>query len=96
MLGDTNLDGSVNAADFVALANHFNKSSAVWSDGDVNYDGVVNAIDFNVIAANYGQTLADAPPQSRPVPEPQTGCVVAVPMFVLTARAARGRGRVAA
>ena len=40
--GDANLDGTVNALDFNAVATGFGKSGSVWSSGDFNYDGVVN------------------------------------------------------
>lgn len=52
--GDANLDGTVNAADFVLLSNHFG-SAAGWSQGDFNYDGTVNAADFVLLSNNFGQ-----------------------------------------
>ena len=52
--GDANLDGTVNLADFNALAANFGQSGRVWVQGDFTYDGVVNLIDFNALAANFG------------------------------------------
>jgi hypothetical protein len=56
--GDTNLDGTVNTLDFVALAGSFQKSGKLWTDGDFNYDGTVNALDFNALASDFGKTIA--------------------------------------
>ncbi|MGA2443467.1 MAG: dockerin type I domain-containing protein, partial [Tepidisphaeraceae bacterium] len=46
LLGDANLDGLVNAADFTILAANFNQPVTGWDQGDFNYDGLVNAADF--------------------------------------------------
>ena len=53
-LGDANLDGTVNLADFNRIAANFGASSGLWSRGDFNYDGITNLIDFNRLAANFG------------------------------------------
>jgi autotransporter-associated beta strand protein len=55
LLGDANLDGLVNAADFNIIAANFNQSVTGWDEGDFNYDGLVNAADFNELAANFNQ-----------------------------------------
>ncbi|MGA2440018.1 MAG: hypothetical protein ABSH08_03600 [Tepidisphaeraceae bacterium] len=55
LLGDANLDGLVNAADFTILAANFNQSIRGWDQGDFNYDGLVNSTDFNDLAANFNQ-----------------------------------------
>ncbi|HEY1685395.1 MAG TPA: dockerin type I domain-containing protein [Tepidisphaeraceae bacterium] len=63
--GDTNLDGTVNAADFEVLSQNlgkFNSGGATWSDGDFNYDGIVNADDeslFLLGAASYQASLPE-------------------------------------
>ncbi|MGA2443573.1 MAG: autotransporter-associated beta strand repeat-containing protein, partial [Tepidisphaeraceae bacterium] len=51
LLGDANLDGLVNAADFTILAANFNQPVTGWDQGDFNYDGLVNAADFTDLAA---------------------------------------------
>src|SRR5205085_6992772 len=39
--GDANLDGVVNFADLLPLAQHFNQPDTRWDQGDFNYNGVV-------------------------------------------------------
>ena len=72
LLGDTNLDGVVNAIDFNALASNFGYDpDKSWISGDANYDGVVNTADFNALASNFNEPLA-APALGAFVPEPST------------------------
>jgi hypothetical protein len=58
LFGDSNLDGTVNAVDFNALATHFGNQSSVWATGDFNYDGVVNSLDFGQLATSYGPVMS--------------------------------------
>ncbi|MGA2443222.1 MAG: dockerin type I domain-containing protein, partial [Tepidisphaeraceae bacterium] len=58
LLGDANLDGLVNAADFTILAANFNQPVTGWDQGDFNYDGLVNAADFTDLAANFNQGIS--------------------------------------
>jgi hypothetical protein len=60
LLGDANLDGLVNSADFNILAANFNQSITGWDQGDFNYDGIVNSADFNALAANFNQGVSGA------------------------------------
>ena len=60
LLGDANLDGLVNAADFTILAANFNQPVTSWDQGDFNYDGLVNAADFTDLAANFNQSVSGA------------------------------------
>ena len=64
LLGDLNLDGKVNGADFLILATNFNLSGRSWDQGDSSYDGKVNGLDFLMLAANFqrsaGQSAASA------------------------------------
>jgi hypothetical protein len=55
LLGDANLDGLVNGADFGILAANFNKSATSWDQADFNYDGLVNGADFGDLAANFNK-----------------------------------------
>jgi len=56
LLGDANLDGKVNGADFTLMATNFNDSvTAGWDQGDFNYDGAVNGGDFVLLADNFNQ-----------------------------------------
>jgi autotransporter-associated beta strand protein len=75
--GDANLDGTVNALDFNAVATNFGDPTAnLWTQADFNYDGQVDTLDFTAMAQNFNQTLSSAPPAptlSSLVPEP--GCL---------------------
>jgi hypothetical protein len=60
LLGDLNLDGVVNSADFILFADSFGQSggaAAAYYHGDVNYDGTVNSEDFILFADNFGKSL---------------------------------------
>jgi uncharacterized protein YjbI with pentapeptide repeats len=64
--GDADLDGNVDFADFVTLANHFDGPGG-WGDGDFDADGKVLFADFVILANNYGKTSAA---NTMAVPEP--------------------------
>jgi hypothetical protein len=55
LLGDANLDGTVNGVDFGIVAANFNKSITAWDQGDFNYDGIDNGVDFGFLSANFNQ-----------------------------------------
>lgn len=75
LLGDANIDRTVNISDFATLAAAFNTSGS-WSNGDFNYDGTVNISDFSLLAANFNRTLGAPRPA---VPEPAAiGAVLAL------------------
>jgi autotransporter-associated beta strand protein len=59
LLGDANLDGTVNSEDFT-LYSHNLGVAGMWDDGDFNYDGTVNAEDFTPFSINLGQSASDA------------------------------------
>ena len=94
-LGDTNLDGKVNALDFNALASNFgNASGTEWDQADFNYDGVTDTSDFMMLANNFGLTLAapaqlPAPVLGSLVPEPASLAMLALAPVLIRRR--RGR-----
>jgi hypothetical protein len=61
--GDANLDGVVDFADLVKLAQHYNDASGgrTWFEGDFNYDGNVDFNDLVAIAQNYNTGLSGQP-----------------------------------
>jgi Dockerin type I domain/PEP-CTERM motif len=61
LLGDANLDGTVNSEDFTPFSQNLNQSG-VWDQGDFNYDGTINAEDFTPFSANLNQSAILASP----------------------------------
>ncbi len=55
LLGDANLDGSVNGTDFSILAANFGLGVTNWDQGNFLYGSSVNGSDFSALAANFGQ-----------------------------------------
>jgi hypothetical protein len=51
--GDTNLDGTLTAADFNAVLNGLTNNLTGWENGDINYDGVVDATDWTLFLGAY-------------------------------------------
>ncbi len=65
-LGDINLDGLTDGADYTIWANHFQHPGTL-SEGDLNRDGVVDGADYTIWANNFSSKSA-----ALPVPEPGT------------------------
>jgi hypothetical protein len=57
LTGDTNLDRSVNLADFNRLASNFGQINRIFGQGDFNYDGTANLGDFNILAGRFGDAM---------------------------------------
>jgi autotransporter-associated beta strand protein len=55
LLGDANLDGTVNGADFSILAANFGQGYTNWDQGNFLFTPVINGTDFDALAANFGQ-----------------------------------------
>jgi hypothetical protein len=57
--GDANMDGTVNALDFNAVASNYGRSSGTqsWINGDFDQNGTVDSNDFDLLAENYGSIL---------------------------------------
>jgi autotransporter-associated beta strand protein len=64
LAGDANLDGAVNFADLLVVAQNFNHTldthgnTIDWADGDFNYDGQVNFADLLLVAQNFNKSLS--------------------------------------
>ncbi len=57
--GDATLDGKVDFADLVKVAQNYGKTTGQgsWSAGDFNYDGKVDFSDLVTVAQNYGGAI---------------------------------------
>jgi T5SS/PEP-CTERM-associated repeat protein len=55
--GDANIDGAVNFADLVVLAQNYNLGNAIWQTGDFSGNGIVGFEDLVSLAQNYNQSV---------------------------------------
>ena len=88
LMGDTNLDGTVNLADLLALAQNYGKSGTNWATGDLNGDGVTDFQDLTILAQSYGRMGASqaTAPAVVAVPEPAACYAIATLPFLLHRR----------
>src|SRR5208283_4003131 len=56
LLGDANLDGTVNSEDYTPFSHNLGASGSSWDKGDFNYDGFVNSEDFTPFSHDLGQS----------------------------------------
>ncbi|QDU72509.1 hypothetical protein [Mucisphaera calidilacus] len=70
LLGDADLNRTVDLLDLSILASHFGQSGD-WAQGSFNGDGVVDLLDLSILAAHFGDS-------SRPAPEPLTALLLGV------------------
>lgn len=80
-IGDTNLDGTVNFSDFLALSAGFGKSGG-WAEGDFDGNGEVRFPDFLALSDNFGQSTTAA----ATVPEPSSVILVLIGLVALRRR----------
>jgi autotransporter-associated beta strand protein len=57
LLGDANLDGTVNSEDFTPFSTNLGQPGG-WDKGDFNYDGIVNSEDFTSFSHNLNQSAS--------------------------------------
>ncbi len=69
LLGDANLDGTVDVQDLNAVGLNWLQADKEWSDGNFNGDGIVNVEDLNKIGLNWLQSVSSSPAAAA-VPEP--------------------------
>ena len=69
LAGDSNLDRTVNIADFSRLASNFNTVGG-WFAGDFNHDSTVGIGDFALLASNFNKALPASAARPAAVPEP--------------------------
>jgi hypothetical protein len=63
--GDANLDGAVDFADLVRLAQNFNATATGWSQGNFDYDTAVGFSDLVRLAQNFSSPAAAQPKARR-------------------------------
>jgi hypothetical protein len=100
LLGDANLDGTVNSEDFTPFSHNLGLSGAVWDEGDFNYDGTVNAEDFTSFSHNLNQSavLAGGLEEANSislanVPEPASAGMIVIAGLGILHRRRRGVSR---
>jgi autotransporter-associated beta strand protein len=73
LLGDANLDGTVNSEDFTPFSNNLNGSGRSWDQGDFNYDGTVNTEDFTPFSHDLNQSASLAASETGTLLSPLIG-----------------------
>lgn len=94
-LGDTDLNGLIDARDVNRVLQGWSAGLEGWSAGDTNYDGVVDGSDYlNVLLAlqNQGSPLTTGGGTGSAIPEPRVAVVV-MPMLFALARRQRSQRR---
>lgn len=92
LVGDANLNGSVDFADFLALSNNFGRQDANWGQGDFDGDDEIGFGDFLLLAARFGDDFQHQTTMAAAVPEPSTGyCALTIVSLLLAFRRRRPR-----
>lgn len=87
ILGDANLDGAVDDADFGIVSANWLETGVGWKQGDFNFDTLVDDADFGILAAAWGGAASGFP--TNPVPEPATMCLISVGILTILRRRSR-------
>jgi hypothetical protein len=100
LLGDTNLDATVDVTDLGNLATSYGSSSATWQQGDFDRNNTVDVTDLGDLATNYGRSLAAGSDTSAlpaaltaAVPEPASMSTVGLAVIGALVRRRRPRRR---
>jgi fibronectin-binding autotransporter adhesin len=92
LLGDTNIDGTVNATDLTTVLNHLGTTNANWTAGNFDGQPTIDLTDLNDVLNNLGQTYANSSGVVAPItptPEPTSLAVLSVTSFLLIHRRRR-------
>lgn len=88
-IGDTNLDGVVDVADYMAIKRNFGMASgAAPADGDVNNDGAVDWYDLQILQDHFGEGTLNA----SKIPEPATMMLLLTAGLPVLLRRRQNRG----
>jgi len=85
IVGDVNMDGSVDSIDYGTLASNFGINTGMsWGTGDIlggayNGDGSVDSIDYGAMAANFGITVSALEASEAPSLSLSPAAVTATP-----------------
>jgi hypothetical protein len=74
LIGDANLNGTVNFIDLGIVAQNLGSSAGDWEHGDFNYDGTTNFLDIGLVAQNLNISILNTPLAAR-VPAPAAAVV---------------------
>jgi len=85
--GDTDLDHSVDLADFSALKMNFSKGTT-WEAGDFNGDGIVGLTDFTILKRYYVRQVGVETNRAA-VPEPATVLILTLGGIAVVSRRKR-------
>jgi len=87
ILGDANLDGTVNGADLSTVLANYNQTGTDWAHGDFNGDGTINGADLNDVLMRFNSTSDVL--TGVAVPEP--GTLATLALAALAALVGHGR-----
>ena len=90
LVGDSNLDGIVDAEDVNALALNWQRNNHLWSAGNFTQSSV-NSTDLNALALNWRKSIRSASTANTLVPEPSTLPVTLFAFAILWIRKFIGR-----
>lgn len=91
LLGDANLDGTVDGLDLSAWKEHYGQTGT-WIDGDFSGNGIVEGLDFLVLQRQWGSVVSSVSAAAG-VPEPPTAMLAAVILLPAAVRNYRERSR---
>ncbi len=86
LLGDANIDGTVDLTDLSTVLNNFGSSTSAWTSGNFDGSATIDLTDLSDVLNNFGASNPNASVASSPIaaaPEPAS-LAIAIPVFLLT------------
>jgi len=95
LYGDANLDGIVDASDYMIVKQNFGATGASWAMGDFDKDGYVDWDDLQMLMGNFGTRNIGTAPATTPEPATMAllwgmGAVILIPKRPRRSRKAAG------